>query len=97
MWKLLKFLGWTGVAVWLGVVLATHEIRGRTPVQHLQRAWKHSGASPKIDELKKGIHGALDDAKDAVSTAWDKKPKERHSPEDRQAVNKLVAKRNESK
>lgn len=97
MWKLLKFLVWTGFALWVGVLLATYEVHGRTPVQHLQRAWKHSGAAPKLDQLKKGIHGTLEDAKDSVSTAWDKKPKERHSAEDREAVNKLVAKRNEAK
>ncbi len=97
MWKLLKFLLWTGLAVWVGILLATHEIASRTPVQHFQRAWKRNGASAKLDELKNGIHGVVDDAKDALSSAWDKKPKERHSPEDREAVNKLVAKGNGAK
>lgn len=97
MWNLLKFLVWTGLSVVLGVFLATHEIAGRTPVQHFQRAWKQSGASSKLDELRRDVQGAFEGAKDTVSTALDRKPKERHFPEEREAVNKLVAKRNEPK
>lgn len=97
MWKMLKTLIWTGLAVGLGIFLATFEVGGRTPVQHFQRTWKQQGGAGKIDQLKNRIHGAVDDAKDALSSAWDTKPKERHSPEDREAINKLVAKRSGEK
>ncbi len=97
MWRLLKFLVWTGCAIGLGILLATTLVGGRTPVQHLQRAWKQHGFSSKIEELKTGVGNAVEDAKDSLTTALDKKPKERHSQEDREAVNKLVAKRNAEK
>ncbi len=97
MWSLLKFLVWTGFAIWLGVFLATHEVGGRTPVQHLERVWKRHGFSAQVKDLKGHVHSAVEDAKDSISTVWDKKPRERHSAQDREAVNKLVAKRNEEK
>jgi len=97
MWSLIKFLVWTGFAIWFGIFLATHEVAGRTPVQHLERVWKKHGFSAQVNQLKGNITSAVEDAKDSASTVWDKKPRERHSQQDREAVNKLVAKRNEEK
>jgi hypothetical protein len=97
MWKFLKFLIWTGIAMSFGIALATYEVSGRTPVQHFQRAWKKNGAAAKLDGWKLGAIEALEDGKDAVSRAWDKEPKERHSREDRESIEKLIAKRNQSK
>jgi hypothetical protein len=97
MWSLLKFLVWTGFAMWLGVFVATQPVAGHTPVEHLERFWKRHGFSAQVKSIKDRAQGAVDDAKDSHSTVWDKKPRERHTPQDRHAVNKLVAKRGEDK
>jgi hypothetical protein len=97
MWSLLKFLIWTGFAIWLGIFVATQPVAGHTPVEHLERVWTRHGFSAQVKNLKEHVHGAVDDAKDSISTVWDNKPRERHTPQDRQAVNKLVAKRGDDK
>ena len=101
MWALLKFLVWTGFSIYLGVFAATRRVAGRTPVEHFERFWNAHGFSTKVNETVKDLKGhfstAVEDSKDTVSTAWDNKPRERHSPEDRQAVDKLIAKRQEGK
>jgi hypothetical protein len=97
MWSLLKFLIWTGFAIWLGVFFATQPVAGHTPMQHLERVWKRHGFSAQVNNLKGRAQGAVEDAKDSLSTVWDDKPRERHTAQDRQAVNKLVAKRGEDK
>ncbi|HYR56492.1 MAG TPA: hypothetical protein VEM39_10245 [Myxococcaceae bacterium] len=97
MWGLLKFLIWTGFAIWLGIFIATQPVAGHTPMQHLERVWKQHGFSAQVNNLKGRAQGAVEDAKDSLSTVWDKKPRERHTAQDRQAVNKLVAKRGEDK
>lgn len=97
MWGLIKFVVWTGFAMWLGVFAATRPIAGRTPVEHFERFWNGHGLSGKVNghlkELKGKLSAAAEDAKDKASTAWDNTPRERHSREDRQAIDKLVAKR----
>jgi hypothetical protein len=101
MWALLKFLVWTGFSIWLGVFAATRQIGGRTPVEHFERFWNKHGfpatVNEKVKELKGHLSTAVEDTKDSVSTVWDNKPRERHSREDRQAVDKLIAKRQEGK
>lgn len=97
MWKFLKFLIWTAIATGFGIALATYEVSGRTPVQHFQRAWKKNAVATKLEGWKISAIEALEDGKDDLSRAWDKEPKERHSREDREAVQKLIAKRNQSK
>jgi hypothetical protein len=97
MWSLFKFLIWTGFAIWLGVLLATRPVAGHTAVEHLERVWQRHGFSAQVSQLKGHVHSAVEDAKDSLSTVWDQKPRERHSPGDREAVNKLVAKRNGEK
>ncbi len=101
MWALLKFLVWTGFSIWLGVFAATRQIAGHTPVEHFERFWNKHGFSAtvneKVRELKGHLSAAVEDTKDSVSTVLDDKPRERHSREDRQAVDKLVAKRGERK
>jgi hypothetical protein len=89
MMKLLTILGWTAFAVALGIFLASAEIDGRTPLEHLRRAWKHNVNPSKIDRLKDGLRDAIDDAKGHVSDA--KKP-ERYSDDERRAIDRLIAK-----
>jgi hypothetical protein len=82
---LLRRLGWTVSLVALGAVLATVEVSGKTPLQHLGAAM----TGPVWHGVKSGLESAYDKAKLFVAS----KPVEHHSPEDRDALNKLIAKR----
>lgn len=95
---ILKFLVWTTCAVGLGIFLATGQIDGRTPLDHMERAWKRSTRPSQmervkdgVDRVKDGLEGALDDARDAVGQKTDTPPRERITSEDREAVNRLIA------
>jgi hypothetical protein len=94
----LKWLVWTACAVGLGVFLASGDVGGRTPLEHMSRAWKQTVSPSKLDRVKDGLHDTFEDAKDAVSDAKDKvtgkpaaAPRERISKDDRDAVNRLIA------
>jgi hypothetical protein len=82
---LLRRLFWAASLVALGAVLATVEVSGKTPLQHLGTAV----SGPVWHALKNGVETAYDRARGALAS----KPVERHSPEDRDALNKLIAKR----
>jgi hypothetical protein len=82
---LLRRLGWAVSLVALGAVLATTEVKGRTPLQHLGAAV----TGPLWTEVKAGVESAYDRARVLLAS----KPVEHHSPEDRDALNKLIAKR----
>ena len=86
--KLLTIVVWTVCAVGLGMFLSTVEIDGRTPIQHLQRAWKRNVNPSKVDQLKDGLRDAIDDAKGQLSKT--KKP-ERYSDDERRAIDRLIA------
>jgi hypothetical protein len=95
---ILKFLVWTTCAVSLGIFLAKGQIDGRTPLDHMERAWKRSTRPSQmervkdgVDRVKDGLEGALDDARDAVGKKTDAPPRERITHEDREAVNRLIA------
>jgi hypothetical protein len=95
---LLKFLVWTACAVGLGVFLAKGEIDGRTPLDHIERTWKHNVRPSQVermkdgmDRVKDGLEDALEDAKDAVGRKTEPAPRERITSEDREAVNRLIA------
>jgi hypothetical protein len=89
MLSLLKFFLWTACAVGAGVFLAKGDIDGRTPVEHLERVWKHNVNPSKVDRLKEGLKDALDEARGRI--AEQPKP-ERYSEDEREAVNRLIAK-----
>jgi hypothetical protein len=95
---LLKFLVWTGCAVGLGIFLAKGQIDGRSPLDHMERAWKRNVSPSQMDRMKDGmdrvkggLEDALDDAKEAVGKKTDSAPRERITAEDREAVNRLIA------
>ncbi|HME89906.1 MAG TPA: hypothetical protein VKE49_00670, partial [Myxococcaceae bacterium] len=71
----------------------------RTPWQYAQMAWKKNGIGAQIDrkvgELKEGLQGAYDSTKDHVTGDSQRKPKERHTEQEREALNKLIANRHE--
>jgi hypothetical protein len=95
---MLKFLVWTACAVGLGIFLAKGEIDGRTPLDHMERAWKRNVRPSHVDRVKEGVgrvkdglEDALEDAKDAVGSKTEAAPRERITAEDRAAVNRLIA------
>ncbi|HLL54148.1 MAG TPA: hypothetical protein VK447_11400 [Myxococcaceae bacterium] len=83
----------------VGIGLATVKVEGRTSLQHAERAWERNVNPSMLDKARNGLDGAMDEAKDKLDAAKDalakddKRPRERHSAEDREAVNKLIAKR----
>lgn len=79
----IKWLLWTCFSVGLGVLLASYEVGGRTPVDHLKRVWK--------DEAPR-VHEVIDEAKKTFSA---KQPKEHYTPEERSELNKLLARQGE--
>lgn len=94
----LKFLVWTACAVGVGIFLATGQIDGRTPLDHMQRAWKRTVRPSQMDRMrdsmdrvKGGLEDALDEAKDAVGKKGEGAPRERITAEDREAVNRIIA------
>lgn len=91
----LKFLVWTTCAVGLGIFLASADLDGRTPLEHLQRAWKRNVNPSAVDRMKNGVGDAFDDVKDAVGNvrADPDEPRERHSDADRAAVNRILARK----
>ncbi|NMO21681.1 hypothetical protein HPC49_45185 [Pyxidicoccus fallax] len=87
----LKFIVWTACAVGLGIFLATGKVDGRTPLDHMERAWKRGVNSSAVDRVKDGLEDAYEDAKDAVARPTNAPPRERISDEDRAAVNRIIA------
>jgi hypothetical protein len=79
---------WTAAAVGLGVALATVEVGGKTPLQHARTAWRTSEAG---DWLRDQADEAMDRARGALGQP--QKPRERHSEEDRAALDRIIAKR----
>ncbi len=92
----IRFLLWTGFSIGLGVFLAAYDVNGKTPLEYLQQAWPRNVKTVKLDKLKAGFHDTLQAAKDAVIPGTGK-PNETHSPDERELVNKLIAKRTASR
>jgi hypothetical protein len=82
---LLRRLFWAVGLVALGAGLATVQVAGRTPLQHLGGVV----TGPVWHAVRSGVESAYDRARAALAS----KPVEHHSPEDRDALNKLIAKR----
>lgn len=82
---LLRRLFWAVGWVALGAVLATVQVAGKTPLQHLGA----TVTGPVWHAVKNTMESAYDRARGALAS----KPVEHHSPEDRDALNKLIAKR----
>ena len=87
----LKFIVWTACAVGIGIFLATGEIDGRTPLQHLERTWKRAVKPSAVDRMKDDLEDAYEDAKRAVTRSTNSAPRERITEEDRAAVNRIIA------
>jgi len=79
---------WTLAAVGLGIALATVEVSGRTPLQRARAAWRSS-------ELPDWIQDRTDEVMDRARGALGRsqRPRERHSDEDRAALDRIIANR----
>jgi hypothetical protein len=86
-----KFLAWTVVAVALGIWLASGRVGDRSPLQHAEAALKSPGTRG-ISQLTRPVREALEDVHDTV-THDPKAPRERHSTDDRKALDSLISKR----
>lgn len=86
---ILRVIIWSGLCVGLGIVISTAKVDGRTPVEHLQRQWRHA---PSVDDVKDGLDDAFDGAKKKLSSA-DERPTEQHSKQDKEALNQILARR----
>ncbi len=82
---LLRRLFWAVGLVAVGAALATVQVDGKTSLQHLGGVV----TGPVWHALKAGVENAYDRARATLAS----KPVEHHSPEDREALNKLIAKR----
>ena len=87
----LKFIVWTACAVGLGIFLAKGNVDGRTPLEHMEKAWKRTVKPSAVDRVRNGLEDAYEDAKDAVSRPTNAPPRERITEEDRAAVNRIIA------
>ncbi|MCE9666308.1 hypothetical protein LY474_00655 [Myxococcus stipitatus] len=89
----LKFIVWTVCAVGLGIFLSKGEVDGRTPLEHMERAYKRTVKPDTVDRMKDSLEDAYEDAKGVVSRSSDAAPRERISAEDRAAVDRIIAKK----
>lgn len=90
--RILIFVGWTAACVGVGIAMATLEVDGKTPWQHAQRAWK-SDAEKKFVEARGSAVSLVDDVKRHVASAKEAAPLDRHSVEERDALEKLISNR----
>jgi hypothetical protein len=79
---------WTAGAVGLGIALATVEVGGKTPLAHARGAWQRVEAG---EWLRDRADEAMDRARGALGQP--QRPRERHSDEDRAALDRIIAKR----
>jgi hypothetical protein len=79
---------WMAMGVGLGIAAATVNVGGKTPLVHARAAWQASEASEWLQER---ADDAVDHARGALGQPT--KPRERHSDEDRAALDRIIAKR----
>ena len=88
---ILKVIVWSSVCIGLGIFLGTHSFDGHTAVEHAQRAMGGKVKAPSLTEVKGDVEDAIDAAKKKLSAK--DVPTEKHTLEDKDAVNKLIARR----
>ena len=93
--RLLVTLVWTLSCVGVGIALSTVEVSGRTPWQHAQKLWKSDGEKRLGDAREQATGLVADVTKKVNSTVKDlnEQPLYRHSPAERDALEKLIANR----
>lgn len=94
--RLLVTLVWTLSCVGVGIALGTVEVGGRTPWQHAQRVYKAEGEKKLGDAREKASDLVEDVGRKVSSTVKEtvkERPLDRHSPAERDALEKLIANR----
>ncbi len=89
---ILRTLIGAALCIGLGIFLGSHSFGGHTAVEHAERALEGKVKAPKLEEVKEGVEEAIDSAKKKLSAKADA-PTEKHTAEDRDAVNRLIARR----
>jgi hypothetical protein len=84
----LRTLVWTIGGVALGIVVATADFGGRTALERVREAWRRAEAG---QWLRERAEDAADRARGALGQT--QRPRERHSDEDRAALDRIIAKR----
>jgi len=87
----LKVIVWSALCIGLGLFLGTLRFDGHTPVEHAERTFGKKVKAPSLDEVKEDVADAFDSAKKKLSAK--DAPTEKHSVEDKEAVNRLIARR----
>jgi hypothetical protein len=87
---ILRFVLWTTLCIGLGIFLGTYEIGGKTPWQSARGLWKQS--APRLEKVKDSAEDLVVDVKKKVSPQAET-PKERHSKDERDAIDQLISKR----
>lgn len=89
---ILRFVVWTTLCIGLGLFLGTYELGGKTPWQSAQSLWKQQ--APKLEKVKDGAEDLVGDVKKKVtSTPEAAAPKEKHTKDEREAIDQIIAKR----
>ncbi|PZR12721.1 MAG: hypothetical protein DI536_14190 [Archangium gephyra] len=91
---ILRFVVWSSLCIGLGIFLGSAEFGGRTPWQHARGAWKQQG--PRLEKVKDDAEILADEVKKKVAND-STPPKERHSEDERKAVDAIISKRSASK
>jgi hypothetical protein len=73
----------------LGGALATVKIAGKTPWQHMLRAWHSPAAESRMEAVRNATEDALDQVKDQLQGRRSM-PREHLSPDDRRALHQLL-------
>ena len=91
----LRIIVWTVACVGLGLFLGTVDIGGQTAWERARGAWKQQG--PRMDKVKEGAEDLVDGTRKKIASvskdATKEEPKERHSREDKDAIDSLIAKK----
>ncbi|MBE2248828.1 MAG: hypothetical protein IAE78_04705 [Myxococcus sp.] len=93
--RLLVTLVWTLTCIGVGIAASTVEVSGKTPWQHAQKLWKTDGEKRLGDAREQATELAGQVSKKVGATVKDlnERPLDRHSPAERDALEKLIANR----
>jgi hypothetical protein len=90
---ILRTLIGAALCIGLGIFLGSHSFSGHTAVEHAERALDGKLKAPKLEQVKEGVEEAIDQAKKKLATKEEEGPTEKHSREDRDAVNRIIGRR----
>lgn len=90
--RTLSFLFWTTCSVGLGIWLATVPVGGRTPWEHTKHLWVETGISlPELPGLASLRAPKQQPPQHPAAGRAAPKIAERHTDQERDAVNRLIA------